>query len=109
MTIEAICSQAGFSLVCGDPAGKVESVYCGDLLSRVMGKAPAGCAWVTVMGNVNAVAVASLADAAVLVLCHEAALMEDAAARAQQQGINILRTDLPEFEAAAAVAKQLGI
>ncbi len=32
---------------------------CGDLLSWVMGRAGSGSAWITVMGNVNAVAVAS--------------------------------------------------
>ena len=38
--------------------------FCCDLLSVAMGKAPAGCAWVTVMGNMNTLAVATLADAA---------------------------------------------
>ena len=111
MTVEELSKACGFipAFPLPDPEREVTCGFCGDLLSWAMGRAKEGSVWCTVMGSVNAVAVASLADAAVLVLCHEAALMGDAAARAQQQGINILRTDLPEFEAAAAVAKQLGI
>ena len=33
-----------------------------------MGKAPAGCAWITVMGNVNSIAVATLADISCIIL-----------------------------------------
>ena len=51
-------------LVSGDLDRTVTGGYCGDLLSWVMGRAKAGDAWMTVMGNVNAVAVAVLADTA---------------------------------------------
>ena len=36
-----------------DTGRRIETVFCCDLLSVAMGKAPAGCAWVTVMGNMN--------------------------------------------------------
>ena len=45
-----------------------ESGYAGDLLSWVMGNAPAGCVWFTVMTNVNVIAVAHLADAACVIV-----------------------------------------
>ncbi len=111
MTVKQLCEACGFvpAFPLPDPDKEVSCGFCGDLLSWAMGRAGEGCAWCTVMGSVNAVAVASLADAAVLVLCHDAALMADAAARAQQQGINILLTGLPEFEAAVCIAKQLGL
>ncbi len=111
MTVKQLAAQAGLKILAGEGSlgREIESVYSCDLLSFVMGRAPADSAWVTVMGNVNAVAVASLADAALIVLCHDAALMEDARARAAEQGINIALTGLPEFEAAVAVAGQLGL
>ena len=34
--------------------------YCGDLLSWVMGKAPADGVWLTIMSNVNVAAVSGL-------------------------------------------------
>ena len=64
-------------------------------------------AWFTVMGNVNAVAVAALADCACIVLCHGAALDAVAKTRAEEQGINIFTTDLPEFEAGFALARAM--
>ena len=59
------------------------------------------------MGNLNAVAVASLADAAAIVLCHGATLMPDALARARTEGINVFATDLPEYEACVAFAREM--
>lgn len=71
------------------------------------GPAKEGDAWFTVMGNVNAVAVAALADCACIVLCHGAALDAVAKTRAEEQGINIFTTDLPEFEAGFALARAM--
>ncbi|MDD3429423.1 MAG: hypothetical protein PHG02_05410, partial [Oscillospiraceae bacterium] len=74
--------------------------FCGDLLSWAMSRIGEGQVWFTVMGNINAVAVANLADAAAIVLCHDAVLAPDAAEKAQEHGINIYATSLPEYEAA---------
>ena len=57
-----------------DTTREVKGCYCGDLLSWVMGRAKADDAWLTVMGNVNAIAVASLADTAGIILVEDAAL-----------------------------------
>ena len=45
---------------------------------------------------------------AAVVLCHDAALAEDARQRAQQEGILLFTTSLSEFEAAAAFAAVFG-
>lgn len=110
MTCEELCRLCGFhpAFPLPAPAREVHGGFCGDLLSWAMGRAQEGDAWCTVMGSVNAVAVASLADTALLVLCHDAALMDDAKARAEERGINIACTSTPEFEAAAAIARALG-
>ena len=76
----------------GDLSREVTGCYCGDLLSWVMGKAREGDSWLTVMGNINAVAVAVLTDCACIVLTENAALDEAAKIRAEQQGVTILTT-----------------
>lgn len=86
---------------------EITKPYCCDLLSVAMGKAPAGCAWVTVMGNLNTLAVASLTDAACVILAEGVALDENASAKARQQGITVLRTEEPVFDAALAVHGRL--
>ncbi len=78
--------------------------YAGDLLSWVMGRAPADCAWVTVMSNVNVVAVASLADVGCVILAENAELDEAALEKARAVGINIYRTSMPVFEVCAKLA-----
>ena len=52
-------------LVEGDMDREITGGYCGDLLSWVMGRAKADDAWITIMTNINFVAVASLADTGV--------------------------------------------
>lgn len=86
---------------------EISSVYCCDLLSIVMGQAPADCGWVTVMGNVNGVAVAVLADMAVMIVAENAAIDDIAINRAEMQGVNILKTKLPIFDAALILHKAL--
>ncbi len=109
MTTNDLARMDGFEIVV--PAGEraLERVYCADLLSWAMARAPAGGAWCTVMGNVNAVAVAELADVAAIVLCEGAALADDAAQKADEHGICVARTPLPAFDAGLAIARAAGL
>lgn len=91
----------------GDTEREIGSVYCCDLLSIAMGRAKSDCAWVTVMGNVNTVAVASLTDSSCVILAEGVSLDKLALNRAETQGINVLKTELPVFEAALKVHELL--
>ena len=91
----------------GDLQRLITGGYCGDLLSWVMGRAPADAAWFSVMGNVNAVAVAVLADIACIVLCEGAVLDQEARIKAEQQGVTVLRTEATVYETARQLAAQL--
>ncbi len=81
--------------------------YCCDLLSIAMGRMPANSAWVTVMGNINTLAVAALADASCIILAEGSKLDESAFNKAREQEITVLETELPIFDAALTVYKQL--
>ena len=59
-------------LVEGDTEREITGCYIGDLLSWVMGRAPEDSAWLTVMGNINSIAVATLADVSCIVLVENA-------------------------------------
>ncbi|MBR4881024.1 MAG: hypothetical protein IKU19_03770 [Clostridia bacterium] len=67
--------------------------YAGDLLSWVMGRAESGDMWVTIMTNINVVAVASLVDTACVVIADNAEVAPEVIEKAKQQGINLLRSD----------------
>lgn len=81
--------------------------YCCDLLSVAMGRMPADSAWVTVMGNVNTLAVAALADAACIILAEGSQLDEPALNKAKHQEITVLTTELPIFDAALLIYQRL--
>lgn len=94
-------------LCCEDIASKKEinGCYCGDLLSWVMSRAEPGNIWLTVMGNVNSIGVAVLADIACIILTENAALDEDAKKRAEQQGVVILTTEKNSYCLASEISR----
>lgn len=101
MTIKEIKKLDIFTDVCTpEDERAIDKIFCCDLLSIAMSKAPSGSAWVTVMSNVNTLAVASLADVALIVIAEGAAVDETLIEKAKEQGINIMKTELPIFEAA---------
>ena len=108
MTVKELSARTGFRLLTAPEEDRaVTGVYCGDLLSFVMGRAPADCAWVTVMGNVNAIAVAVLADTACIVLSEGVEPDADALEKAAGQQVALLQSALPTFETALALHEAL--
>ena len=109
MTVKELVDRQIFRVVnLGEELDReVTKVFCCDLLSIAMGKAPADGAWVTVMGNVNTIAVATLADVSCVIMAEEVSLDEVARARAKEQGVTVLATEEPVFEAALKVYHEL--
>lgn len=108
MTVKTLCDELGWTVLTeGDLSREITGCYCGDLLSWVMSKAQDGDCWLTVMGNINAVAVAVLTDCACIVLTENAALDDEAKARAEQQDVTILTTELNAYQAAVELSKRL--
>lgn len=93
------------SLTSGGDEKEITGGYCGDLLSWVMSRANEGDCWFTVMGNINAVAVAVLTDCACIVLTENASLDENAKERAAIEGVSILRSEKNAYELAAELSK----
>ncbi len=86
-----------------DVEQEITKPFCCDLLSICMSKTPKGAAWVTVMGNINTLAVLSLTDASCIILAENAVFDEPALEKAKSEGITVFRTELPVFESALAV------
>ena len=99
MTVNEAISKLGLSVITlPDGERTVEGGYCGDLLSWVMGRARSGQAWITIMSNVNVIAVATLCDPSCIILAEGVTLPQDIINKANDQGINVLRSDIPAFE-----------
>lgn len=105
MTVSELAKYPDFTEICvSDGSREICGGYAGDLLSWVMGRASAGDAWVTIMSNVNIVAVSTLADPACIVLSEGVRPDSETLVRAKEQGINILSTTLDTFDACARIA-----
>ncbi len=82
-------------------------VFCCDLLSIVMGKANADATWITVMCNINTIAVAVLSDVSCVIISEGYSADEEMIKKAQEQGVCLLQSDLPSFELGLAIHKLL--
>ncbi len=108
MTVKELCEKCGFSaVVLADGEREVTGCYSGDLLSWVMGRAKADDAWITIMSNINIIAVASLADVACIILSEGVTIDNDIIETAKQKEINILSSTLPSYETAVKVSEQI--
>ena len=104
MTVAALATALGLAPVAvSDEGRQVTGGYAGDLLSWVMGRAEKDAAWITIMSNVNVVAVAQLADVSCVILAEGVTLDPDAAAQAKSRGVNVLSSECSTFELCARV------
>lgn len=76
----------------------VSGCYIGDLLSWVMGRASCDDVWITVMSNINIVAVAAMADVACIVLAEDVNVDDDIIKKANSQDIIIVKSPKTAFE-----------
>ena len=106
MTVYEISKTLPYEVVNQETDRAISGVYCGDLLSVVMAKAPEDSAWVTVIGNANAVAVASLTDVSCIILA-EGYSYDEAAVSAAKGKVALLRSSEPVYETAASIGKRL--
>ena len=108
MTVNDLLLNENFTAVTlPDGEREISDVYIGDLLSWVMGRAKADDAWITIMSNVNILAVASLADTACIILAEGVTVDEAIKNTALEKDINIISTDFSIYEAAVALNDML--
>ena len=98
---EALSAKA---LVLPEPEREIEGAYVGDLLSWVMGRAEEKNVWVTIMSNVNVIAVASLAAVSCVVFAEGVIHDVDVIKRAETEGINLLSVESAAFETCAKIS-----
>ncbi|MBE7092180.1 MAG: hypothetical protein E7365_03250 [Clostridiales bacterium] len=105
MTVKQLTLHQGFTAVSlPEPDREIKNVYIGDLLSWVMGKAQQDDAWITIMSNINVVAVASLSDTACVILAEGVILDENTILAAKNKGINIISTPQSAYQVAKYLA-----
>ena len=76
---------------------ELSAAYTSDLLSDVMANAKEGGALVTIQAHKNTVAVASLVNISVIIICNSRPLMDDMLEAAKDENIAIIRTKENQF------------
>lgn len=108
MTVNEVTDILQAKRVSGDGDREITGIYTGDLLSWVISHAGPGDMWVTVMNNLNILAVASLTEAACIVVTDNSGVDREVVRRAEEQEITILVTEKSSAEVVWKVAKALG-
>ena len=108
MKVAALQKLLAARVLCGTAQGEFEGVYAGDLLSRAMSRVEAGCAWVTIMANVNVVAVANLTEPAVIILAENVTMQADVLAAAEENSVLVMTSPMSAYEICCAIGQMAG-
>ncbi|MCL2065844.1 MAG: hypothetical protein FWG99_00065 [Treponema sp.] len=98
MTIKEISAALGAEICQSEFADTdLSGAYTSDLLSDVMANAKDGGALITIQAHKNTVAVASLVNISVIIICNSRILPEDMLEAAKDEGIAVIRTKENQF------------
>lgn len=100
LNMEFLTGQAGLEK-------EITGVYTGDLLSWVMSHAQKGDAWITVLTNINIVAVAVMTEASCIILPEGIKPDGSIAEKAEREGIPIAVSGLTAFQICCEACKIL--
>lgn len=104
MELKTIAEKLDLKLAVGEMPCEFEGVYVGDLLSRAMSRVSEGNLWITIMNNINVIAVANLTDPAAVILAEGVELFDDALEAAKSKGVTVLTSEKSAYEICACIA-----
>lgn len=107
MKVKELTSHGFTEVACPDPEREIDGAYIGDLLSWVMGRACENNVWITIMSNLNVVAVASLSDVSAVIFAEGVTPDAELIKVAIDKGINLLCSSLPAYETAIKLGELL--
>ncbi|MBR6917923.1 MAG: hypothetical protein IKN38_07035 [Clostridia bacterium] len=103
MKIETAVRALGLKELTPCASTEFDGVYVGDFLSRAMSRVEEGNLWVTIMSNVNVVAVASLSDAAAVILAEGVAMAPDVIDAAREKGVAVFTSEMSAYDICVAL------
>ena len=105
MLVKDLVEKFELSIAAGEKGldREIMDGYCGDLLSEIMGNAPAGCVWLTVQGHQNIIAVAVLREMAAIIITGGQQPDEETIEKADQENIPILLWPSSSFSLAGRI------
>ena len=86
---------------------EITAAYTSDLLSDVMAHAKSGGALITIQAHKNTVAVATLVNVTVIIICNTRPVPEDMLIAAREEGIAVLLTNENQFTVSGKLYQML--
>ncbi len=109
MNLTELSARLDLKTVTGSTEGKEwRGVYAGDLLSRAMSRVKFDNLWITIMPNANVIAVASLTEAAAVILAEGVELLPDALEAASENDITVLSSPATVYELCCMIRDAAG-
>ena len=105
--VSELVEALGLKRVSGTGDREVTGCHIGDLLSMVMSHAQSGDAWITIQGNINVTAVASLTDTAMVIIAEGVTPDANTVKRAEDEDISIFTSEKTAFALALEIGKRL--
>lgn len=105
MHLNNLCKSLDLSVITGDTDKEFNGVYTGDFLSRAMSRVEELNLWITIMSNTNVIAVASLTEAAAIILAEGVELIPEAKAAAEENGITVLSSTMSAYELCVKISE----
>ena len=104
MKTQAVAEILELRVLAGALPEDFTGVYAGDLLSRAMSHVNEGDLWITIMSNVNVIAVASLTEAAAVILAEGVTMEKDVLDAAEAKGVAVFTCDKTVYEICRDIA-----
>lgn len=109
MKVNELIKELGLTVFCGEDnlEREIRGGYTSDLLSDVMGHLEEDQLWITMQTHQNIVAVATLKDAAAVLIVNGASPDEETLQKGKDEGIALLGTSLSAFVASGKIYQLL--
>ena len=109
MTIREAAAMLGAEILQNEfDDRELSGAYTSDLLSDVMANAKDGGALITIQAHKNTVAVATLVNISVIVLCNNRPIQDDMLEAARDEGVAVIRTKENQFTVSGRLFAALG-
>lgn len=105
--LKTLAEKLNLVPLCANLDKEVCGCYAGDLLSWVMSHAQYGDVWITIMSNINVVAVASLTECACVIMAEGVKPDGDVLKVADEKGITIFSDDRSTYELCRLVGQYI--
>ena len=110
MTVKALKDSLKLEVICSSEQGmsrEISSAIVCDLHSYVMANAKENAAWLTILGDINSVAVCIFSNISVLILTGDETLDSDAMLKAKEYNVTVLRSYKSSYQLAYEIHELL--